>query len=225
MASPYRPSRLLIIPGLNGSGADHWQTWLEAGVPGAVRPTGIDWQHADIEHWADRIDAALASDPEAAWVAVAHSFGCLALARQAARGGRRLQGALLVAPASPDRFKLDDRLVDTPLPYPATLVISDNDPWMPRADAHYFGQRWGCEIVEAGPVGHINPAAGYGPWPLGRQLALRHLQRAAATQRLDTTGQEPAALQTARHSSGHVRRHVAEAGAKVLPVSALQFAV
>lgn len=193
MALQYPGARLLIIPGLNGSGADHWQTWLEQSVPGAVRPTRIDWQHADVELWADRIEAAVSAQPDAAWVAVAHSFGCLALARHAARGGRPFQGALLVAPANPDRFKLDDRLVDGLLPYPATLVVSDNDPWMLPADARYFGQRWGCEMVEAGPAGHINPAAGYGPWPLGRQLALRHLQRAANSLRTADAGHEPPA--------------------------------
>ena len=36
---------------------------------------------------------------------------------------------------------------------------------------------WGAELYDAGDVGHLNPAAGYGPWPEGTKL----LERLAAT--------------------------------------------
>jgi len=169
--------RLLILPGLHGSGPDHWQSWLEASYPGAVRLAMTDWSLADADHWAAHIDLTLAQHRAGGWIAVAHSFGCLALARYAARGGRAVQGALMVAPANPDRFQIDERLVDAALPFPSTLVTSENDPWMSSADAQYFGMRWGSQIVGAGEAGHINPAAGYGPWPLGRQLVEKHVQR------------------------------------------------
>jgi predicted alpha/beta hydrolase family esterase len=173
--------RLLIVPGLHGSGHDHWQSWLERATPGAVRIQLDDWGHADLGQWATAIDDALLRHRAAAWVAVGHSFGCLALAHHAARGGRGLQGALLVAPANPDRFGLDEAQVTQALPFPSTLVVSANDPWMSQADALYFGQRWGSVIVDAGQAGHINPATGYGAWSEAQAWARQHVQRVAAT--------------------------------------------
>lgn len=175
--------RLLIVPGLHGSGPDHWQTWLERSQPGAVRIQVEDWGHADLGRWSAAIDESLQRHRATAWIAVAHSFGCLALAHHAAQGGRGIHGALMVAPANPDRFGLDEGQVVQPLPFASTLVVSDNDPWMSRADALYFGQRWGSALVEAGDAGHINPATGYGPWPAARDWARQHMQRVAATLR------------------------------------------
>lgn len=173
--------RLLIVPGLHGSGPDHWQSWLERAEPGAVRIAVDDWGQADVGRWAAAIEDALQRHRAAAWVAVAHSFGCLALAHHVARGGRGLHGALLVAPANPDRFALDEGRVAQLLPFPTTLVVSANDPWMSHADALYFGQRWGSVIVDAGAAGHINPATGYGPWPGAQAWAQQHMQRVSAT--------------------------------------------
>jgi len=175
--------RLLIVPGLHGSGPDHWQSWLERTQPGAVRISIEDWGQPDLDRWASAIDEVLQREHAEAWVAVAHSFGCLALAHHAARGGRGIGGALLVAPANPDRFGADERQVAQALPFPSTLVASANDPWMSHADALYFGRRWGSTVVEAGEAGHINPATGYGPWPAVRRWVGQHTGRLAATLR------------------------------------------
>ncbi|MGM9487552.1 RBBP9/YdeN family alpha/beta hydrolase [Ideonella sp. YS5] len=182
--TPYdRGVRLLIVPGLHGSAADHWQTWLERAEPGSVRIELQDWGHADLDRWAAAIDESLQRHRAEAWVAVTHSFGCLALAHHAARGGRGFHGALMVAPADPARFGVDEGRLAQPLPFTSTLVVSRNDPWMSHADSLYFGQRWGCAIVEAGDAGHINPSTGYGPWLAARQWVAQHAERAAANLR------------------------------------------
>lgn len=72
--------RLLVVPGLHGSGPAHWQSWLEQRYPSAVRIALDDWGLADLGRWSRAIDEALARERADAWVAVAHSFGCLALA-------------------------------------------------------------------------------------------------------------------------------------------------
>lgn len=172
--------RLLIIPGLHGSGSDHWQTWLQAQQPDAVRIGVENWGHADLDRWADAIDETLRKHRADAWIAVAHSFGCLALAHHATRGGRDIQGALLAAPAAPERFSLDEGQLSRALPFPSTLVVSANDPWMQHADALYFGRGWGSEVIDLGEAGHINPSAGYGPWPDALNWAHQHQQRVAA---------------------------------------------
>ncbi len=178
---PEQGVRLLIVPGLHGSGPDHWQTWVERQHAGAVRIELPDWGLADPACWARAIDETLRQHRAGAWIAVAHSFGCLALAHHASQGGRGLHGALLVAPANPDRFGLDERPLAQPLPFASTLVVSANDPWMSHADALYFGRRWGSAIIEAGEAGHINPAAGYGAWPEALGWIDQHARRVAAT--------------------------------------------
>ena len=104
---PTRRVRVLIVPGLHGSGPAHWQTWLEAHWRDAVRVQQADSSSPDLERWAACIARTVASDAGADWVAVAHSFGTLALARHLAQrmpGRHGVAAALLVAPAEPDRF-------------------------------------------------------------------------------------------------------------------------
>lgn len=188
-------TRLLIVPGLHGSGPEHWQTWLERLHPGAERVRVPSWDTPHLEDWAQAIGSTLArlrsaptavstctvaepstrtrllqpDKPAEAWIAVGHSFGCLALARYLQQRGQGLQGALLVAPANPDRFDISEGVLDRALPCPSTLIYSRSDPWMSVSDARYYGQRWGSHLVDAGDAGHINPDSGFGPWPLARQ--------------------------------------------------------
>ena len=52
-----------------------------------------------------------------------------------------------------------------------TLVVgSETDPWMPLDEARTLGQRWNSAFVNLGDAGHINTAAGFGPWPLARHF-------------------------------------------------------
>jgi predicted alpha/beta hydrolase family esterase len=65
---------LLIVPALNGSGSDHWQTRWQAERVDCLRVEQADWHDPDPLDWIARIDAAVAgiSDP---LVFVAHSPG------------------------------------------------------------------------------------------------------------------------------------------------------
>src|SRR5205085_1188394 len=142
-SSTRHPVRVLVIPGLYGSGPSHWQSWLQARLPHAVRVEQDDWTTPCVEHWSRRIDEVVALHPRAAWVAVAHSFGCLALAHHLGRRSASAQrdvgvgvaGALFVAPADPQRFRLEDSLPQRPLGVPSMLIASDTDPWMAAANA------------------------------------------------------------------------------------------
>lgn len=168
--------RVLVIPGLHDSGPAHWQTWLQRQYAGAVRVVQRDWARPELDDWADRIGQTLARHaPETEWIAVAHSFGCLALAHHLSQraladpvqvGG--IRAALLVAPADPLKFGVADRLPTHGLGLPATLIGSENDPWMPLVRARDWAHHWGARFVNLGQVGHINTASGHGPWPLAR---------------------------------------------------------
>lgn len=93
-------SNIVIVPGWNGSGPDHWQTIWERDHPEYVRVAHLDWRSVHRPDWVralDRTVLSLCGDV----VLVAHSLGCLAVAWWAssrADSARRVQGAMLVAP-------------------------------------------------------------------------------------------------------------------------------
>lgn len=193
-----RPSvRVLVIPGLRDSGEAHWQTWLQRQYVDAARVTQHDWHRPELEAWSERIADTLArSSRHTLWVAVAHSFGCLALAHHLAKHQARLQqqpddapthgrivAALMAAPADPVKFDLSAALPRHSLGLPLSVIGSEDDPWMPLDRARDWAHTWGGGFVNLGRVGHINTESGFGPWPLARHK-VDHLVR--QQQRLHT---------------------------------------
>jgi uncharacterized protein len=51
---------VLIIPGLGGSGPDHWQSLWQARLPDARRVEQADWDKPDRAGWIAQLDAAVA---------------------------------------------------------------------------------------------------------------------------------------------------------------------
>lgn len=182
------PIRVLIIPGLNNSGDAHWQTWLQGQYKGAVRVNQQHWDRPDLDAWSARIGQVIArARPDSQWIAVAHSFGCLALAHYISSSARHqhesrpgIHAALMVAPADPIKFGLDQRLPQSGLGLASTVIGSENDPWMPLQRAQAWADRWGARFQNLGAAGHVNTESGYGPWPLARfkvDEMIRYLQR------------------------------------------------
>lgn len=166
---------VLIVPGWGNSGPDHWQSlWEEAG-PDRVRVRQDDWDRPDLDRWVAALDAAVAACPGPP-VLVAHSLGCTTVAHWAARTPTApVRAALLVAPPDVDRVEQPELLgfrpvPRAPLPFPALVVGSRNDPWTTGARAAEFAAAWGCGFTDAGEAGHLNSEAGYGPWPEGERL-------------------------------------------------------
>jgi hypothetical protein len=114
-------------------------------------------------------------------VLVAHSLGCQLVAAWAAhsRHAGRVRGALLVA--LPDT-EHDDAppplhrwrpIVRGRLPFRALAVVSADDPFCTPARALGMAADWGCEVREAGPLGHLNGESGLGDWPAAREWLAR----------------------------------------------------
>ncbi|KIG10781.1 RBBP9/YdeN family alpha/beta hydrolase [Caballeronia concitans] len=171
------PVTLVTVPGLHGSEGAHWQSWLERQMPGARRVQQRDWNAPHLETWSDAVHDALLHAPNPT-VLAAHSFGCLAVAQalaQRARGafhglGATVLGVLFVAPASPSKFRSAGAFDARRLDVPSLVVGSTNDPWIPIDEARALAQHWNSAFVNLGDAGHINTAAGYGPWPLARHI-------------------------------------------------------
>jgi len=84
---------------------------------------------------------------------------------QQASYANEVVGVLFVAPASPQKFAFAGPFEARRVGVPSILIGSETDPWMPLAGARELAQRFGSAFVNLGDAGHINTAAGFGPWP------------------------------------------------------------
>jgi predicted alpha/beta hydrolase family esterase len=163
---------VLIVPGWRDSGHGHWQTLWASQLPGALRVQQEDWASPTRGSWVTAITRAILAQPGPV-VIVAHSLGCIATTHLPPEAAARIQSALLVAPADPERRSA---LADfapapyAPLPYRSILVASANDPFCPIRTAGAYARAWGSDFVRLQNAGHINVDAGFGHWPLGWAL-------------------------------------------------------
>jgi uncharacterized protein len=163
---------ILIIPGLGGSGPDHWQSRWQARLSTARRVEQDDWQSTSRSNWVGRIVGESRSSTRPT-ILVAHSLGVIAVAH-AAPALAGVVAAFLVAPFDWERPGLIPDLDHDfapiprdPLPFPTVLVASRNDPFCEIGRASDFAEAWGSDFVDAGDAGHINVESGHGPWPEG----------------------------------------------------------
>jgi len=180
---------VLIVPGLGGSGEQHWQTHLERLFPDAARVHQDDWARPHLTRWVDRLAQAVAARPAA--VLVAHSLGCLLVAHLAARWpDAPIAAALLVAPAdvesarhTPDHTRGFAPIPLLTLPFRCVVVASTNDPFIEFERARELANAWGAEFVDVGPCGHINVASGFGPWLAGERIVASTMAWIQASER------------------------------------------
>ena len=173
---------ILIVPGLRDHVAEHWQTLLEARLPGARSVPRMERDKLSLPAWVDALDRTLATI-EGPVVLVSHSAGVMITVHWALRHTRPIKGALLAAPPDferplPEGYPKQDVLLDngwlpTPrrrLPFPSIVAASTNDPLADLARVASLAMYWGSTLANVGAVGHLNPAAGYGPWPRAEEF-------------------------------------------------------
>ncbi len=163
---------IVIIPGWRDSGPGHWQSHWADRIKGAVRVQQQDWISPVRSSWVCSIVQTILEQPGQV-VVVAHSLGCIATAHLPPDAAARIQGALLVAPADPERRAVLEDFAPVPcqkLPYRNVLVASSNDPYCPIRLAGAYARAWGSELVRIQNGGHINLVSGHGEWPLGLAL-------------------------------------------------------
>ncbi|MDR0673881.1 MAG: alpha/beta hydrolase [Zoogloeaceae bacterium] len=123
-----------------------------------------NWAVPRLSVWADAVRHAL-TRLEAPTRIVAHSFGCLASVVAARALPHKIKGAVLVAPANPERFHIPCAALRGALPFPALVIASANDQWMPLESARRWADEWGGQFFNVGAQGHINTESGHGAWP------------------------------------------------------------
>lgn len=171
-----QPSRILLLPGWQNSGPDHWQSHWE-GRYGYQRVEQHDWLRPLRGDWTARLEDAVL-DAGGPVVLVAHSLGCVLAAWWAAhsRSTCHVRAALLVAPADVEQPGLRARLpgwaplARRPLPFGAAVLASRNDPYCSAARAQALAHSWGARFVDCGARGHLNGDSALGDWPEGHAL-------------------------------------------------------
>jgi uncharacterized protein len=185
------PVTVFLLPGWLDSGPTHWQSHWQA-AHGYTRVQQHDWQRPLRGDWQARLDEVVANHinssatglsiqeqrKQRSIVLVAHSLGCHLVAAwaSASRHTAAIRGALLVAPPDLTRADLPPGLhnwrrpVLHKLPFPATCVVSSNDPFGSLDAGRDTATAWGARCVEVGALGHINGDSGLGDWPAGHAL-------------------------------------------------------
>ena len=181
-------TQVLNVPGLGNSGSLHWQSRWEENYPWFERVELGLWENPDRQIWVERLDRAIRAAGRPV-ILVAHSLGCLAVSWWAAISGQGYRdpvaGALLVAPADPERAGAQGCISHfgpvpkTPLPFPSILVASRNDPHASFERSRHFARTWGSHLIDAGEAGHLNADSGLGNWPLGISLVDRLVDAAS----------------------------------------------
>lgn len=168
---------ILILPGWQDSGPEHWQSLWLAKYPNAVKVEQADWMHPKKDDWVAMLNDYVSRYDEV--VLVGHSLACPTIAhwaKQHPESAAKVKGALLVAPGDADMsdFPKDMKgfspIPLESLPFKTILVTSENDKWVSPARAELFAKSWGARLVNIGPCGHINTDAGFGDWPEGEKL-------------------------------------------------------
>ena len=177
----------LILHGLGGSGAQHWQTWLANTLrsrgENVCYPTLPDFDAPELEAWLSSLRQLL-PQIEGEQVVICHSLSVLLWLHHAQSTSLPpVERLLLVAPPGPSAGVPE---IESFLPPPldkaalqrsarsAQLVCTDADPYCSERASIFYGQPLGLPI-ELLPLeaGHINVASGYGPWPWVEQWCLQ----------------------------------------------------
>ena len=165
-----------IVPGLGNSGPEHWQTFFETKGSNFARINQEEWNEPACADWVAAIYKALLNVELSKVILIGHSLGCTTIAHWARNSGKRIKGALLVAPSDIENPVYTFPATGfSPIPkdtihFPTIVVASSNDPWVSLDRAVFFAECWGSTLINIGNAGHINADAGYGKWEQGLEI-------------------------------------------------------
>jgi hypothetical protein len=169
-------STIFILPGLGNSDEQHWQSIWEKENPAFIRINQQDWEMPHCSDWIAVVDQHIQQYKPEQVIVVGHNLACVTVACWAEKYQRKVKGALLVAPSDveadtyPPGTTGFEPMTLNPLSFPSIVVASSNDYYVTPDRAAYFARQWGSDLINIGEAGHINVAAGFGPWDFGLTL-------------------------------------------------------
>jgi uncharacterized protein len=176
----------LIIHGLGGSGADHWQTWLAQELKQRSHhvcyPTFSNFDSPNKKVWLEELSDSMKTIPENNNLTViTHSLGCLLWLHYVRSQNKQIaEKVILVAPPSPSII-LSEAKSFYPVPLNGNdlkrtaeellFVHSSNDPYCSMEDSKNY-INLDLPSVTIPNAGHINTQSGHGKWPWVLDLCL-----------------------------------------------------
>ncbi|CAH8283318.1 hypothetical protein EV196_102280 [Mariniflexile fucanivorans] len=169
--------KLIIIPGLGGSGEHHWQSlWLKK-FDNSIRVIQDDWDAPNLKNWLDKLNDSIVKH-NAPIILVAHSLAVSLVLHWTNRyKNPNIKGALLVAPAdvdspthTPDILRDFSWMPTSKLTFPSIVVASEDDAFVSLNRAKYFAEQWGSDFINIGFKGHINSDSNLEYWEEGQVI-------------------------------------------------------
>jgi uncharacterized protein len=174
---------IVMVPGYENSGPDHWQTRWQQKLSSARRVEQRAWNKPERAEWVETVAHAV-NAAEKPVVLIAHSLGIPTAIHAIPLFNKPVVGAFLVAPPDVANPKIRPKHLMTfgpyptdPLPFPSILVGSRNDHYCSFEVADDLAAAWGSLFVDGGESGHINADSGHGPWPEGTMVFAKFLSR------------------------------------------------
>lgn len=174
--------KIRIIPGVNNSDSNHWQSIWEKKY-GFQRINQEEWADPQYSDWSKNLIEALEEESDEDNVLVAHSLGCILVAKTLPIIRKHTKAIFLVAPPDLNKEAFEEFLgsfkgmQETNLNIPGILVYSENDPYSTGEFCKALGEKWGLETVSVGRKGHINSDSNIGEWDEGYALFQKLLSR------------------------------------------------
>lgn len=161
-----------ILPGLNNSDPQHWQTHWENEY-GFTRIQQKDWDAPLCDEWISTVDSVVTKYPLQEIILIGHSLACCTIIKWAQHYSRVIKGALLVGPSDTEAPSYPPGTTGFKpmplfkLPFPSIVVASSNDFYVTMNRAKHFAVSWGSQLIDIGASGHINSDSNLGNWPEG----------------------------------------------------------
>ena len=174
-------TKIVIIPGLGGSGENHWQSFWLKQFDNTIEVVQDDWNAPNLEDWLDKLNKQL-QNLDVPTILVAHSLAVSLVLHWATKNTNPyIKGALLVAPAdvdspshTPESVRDFSVMPTSKLSFTSIVVASENDNYVSLERAKYFANCWGSQFINIGSKGHINSDSNLKHWKEG-QLILETL--------------------------------------------------
>lgn|SRR3989338_962333 len=173
-------STVLILPGWQDSGPQHWQSLWLTKYPNAIKVVQKDWMYPKKEEWVKILHEYIEKYGAKDIILVGHSLACATIAYWSngyfSKTSAKIKGALFVSPSDMDAPDFPKEIQGfSPMPlarlnFETIVVASEDDPYVTMERAKYFADSWGAELVNIGRHGHINTDSGFGEWPEGESL-------------------------------------------------------
>ena len=190
--------RAFIIHGWDSHPGEGWLPWLKHELEACdfrvSVPAMPDPRHPAIDKWVSRIQMEVGSPDDHTFL-IGHSIGAQAILRylQTLGDAERIGGAVLVAgwvtltPAAYEQEGDKETAkpwLETPIDWEKvkahtasfTALFSDNDPFVPIADAKMFHQKLDAEIIIDHDKGHFSGSDGVIKLPSALEAVLKHAQ-------------------------------------------------